>query len=367
MRHILLLMPTHWSAVLGGAEYQAKILAEHLVRSGRFRVTWASRRFADGYRPDGYDIRRIAPHSGLRTRGFFLDHFRLGRLLDELAPDAIYQRVGCAYTGIAARHAVRSGCRMLWHVASDLDVTPIRDWRLRDTLLPFRRLEKMALEYGVRNAPRIVAQTRHQAVLLQKHYGRQAATLVRNFHPPVREEIDKRGPKTVLWIGNLKPAKNPLVFVQLAHAFRDRPDIRFLMMGDPSGDPECAATIAARAAEMPGFRFVGRQTQDEVNALLAQSHLLVNTSHYEGFSNTFIQAWMRQVPVASLNVDPDGLLGQEGMGFCARGDREALKRGAGKWLADDSMREQAGRRAQAYAEAHHSERNIAALIALLES
>ena len=51
-----------------------------------------------------------------------------------------------------------------------------------------------------------------------------------------------------------------------------------------------------------------RLSQAEVNALLEHTDLLVNTSDYEGFSNTFIQAWMRRVPVVSLRVDPDRLL-----------------------------------------------------------
>jgi glycosyltransferase involved in cell wall biosynthesis len=366
MKHIVLLLPTHWAAVLGGAEYQVKILSEHLRATGRVRLTWVCRRIAEDYRPEGYEIRQVAPHTGLRKRGLFLDHFRLGRLLQELAPDAIYQRVGCAYTGIAARYARRSGCRMVWHVASDGDVTPANGWPLRDTLLPFRRLEKAALEYGIRHAPRIVVQTRHQASLLKTHYDRDAAALVRNFHPSAREAIDKSGPWTVLWIGNLKPVKNPLAFVDLAKAFADRSDVRFLMIGDPSGDPECAREIVRRAAEIPGFRFIGKQSQDQVNELLAKSHLLVNTSHYEGFSNTFIQAWMREVHVVSLNADPDGLLETEGLGSCAHGDMAALRSSAGLLMSDPTLWRQCGRRARDYAEANHTERNVQTLLDLLE-
>lgn len=367
MKHIVLLLPTHWAAALGGAEYQAKILSEHLRGAGRFRVTWVCRRIAEDYRPEGYEIRQVAPHSGLRRHGFFLDHFRLGSMLGELAPDAIYQRVGCAYTGIAARYARRSGCRMIWHVASDSDVTPATGWPLRDTLLPFRRMEKAALEYGVRHAPRIVVQTRHQSSLLKTHYRRDAVALVRNFHPPARESLDKGGPWTVLWIGNLKPLKNPLAFVDLADAFRNRRDMRFLMIGDPSGDPACACEIERRAAAMPGFRFIGKQSQDQVNELLASSHLLVNTSRYEGFSNTFIQAWMREVPVVSLNADPDGLLEAERIGFCARGDMAALQSSAGLLMSDAALWRQCGRRARDYAEANHTERNVQTLLDLLEN
>ena len=367
MKHIVLLLPTHWAAALGGAEYQVKILSEHLRATGRVRLTWVCRRIAEDYRPKGYEIRQVAPHSGLRRHGFFLDHFRLGRLLQELAPDAIYQRVGCAYTGIAARYARRSGCRMVWHVASDGDVTPANGWPLRDTLLPFRRLEKAALEYGIRHAPRIVVQTHHQASLLKTHYRRDAIALVRNFHPSAREAIDKSGPWTVLWIGNLKPVKNPLAFVDLAHAFADRNDVRFLMIGDPSGDPACAREIARRAVDLPGFRFLGKLAQDQVNELLATSHLLVNTSYLEGFSNTFIQAWMRQVPVLSLNVDPDQVLEKQEVGICARGNAATLHQALYGLLTDDSRRRRLGHRAQTHAEENHSERNIQTLIGLLDN
>jgi hypothetical protein len=35
---------------------------------------------------------------------------------------------------------------------------------------------------------------------------------------------------------------------------------------------------------------------------------------FEGFSNTFIEAWLRGVPVVSLTEDPDGLIRNRGLG-----------------------------------------------------
>lgn len=365
MKKVAILLPSHWSAIQGGAEYQAKLICQHLVASGRFEVHWLSRRIHPEYRAQGYTTHQIAEHAGLRAKAFFFDHLALSRLLRQIRPDVIYQRVGTAYTGIAARHALQNNSRLIWHVASDMDVTPfnVQGWR-PSTLL--KVIDKRYLEYGVRHAGDIVVQTHDQNRLLGEHYGRQATTLIRNLHPLPAETIDKSGSLTVLWIANLKPNKLPEVFMRLARACLDRPQVRFMMIGEPFPDAAQQRAFESAVAAIPNLSYLGKLPIEEVNALLARSHLFVNTSLVEGFANTFIQAWMRQVPVLSLNVDPDGLLAREGIGFCACGDEAALLRTLREWLADASQREQIGQRAQGYAEAHHSERNIETLLELME-
>jgi len=365
MKKIAILLPFHWSAIQGGAEYQARLICQHLVASGRFEVHWISRHIHPDFQAQGYTTHQIGKRHGLRAKAFFFDHMALSRLLREIHPDVIYQRVGSAYTGIAARHAMQNGCRLIWHVASDMDVTPfnVEEWR---PSTPLKYIDKRHLEYGVRHASDIVVQTHDQNRLLGEHYGRQATTLIRNLHPLPAEIIDKSGSLTVLWISNLKPNKQPEVFMRLARACLDMPWVQFVMIGEPWLDAAQQRTFEHALADIPNLTYLGKLPIEEVNALLARSHLFINTSLVEGFANTFIQAWMRQVPVLSLNVDPDGLLAQEGIGFCARGDEAALMQTMRGLLADASQREQIGQRAQAYAEAHHSERNIQALIDMIE-
>jgi hypothetical protein len=57
---------------------------------------------------------------------------------------------------------------------------------------------------------------------------------------------------------------------------------------------------------------------------IAKSRFLVNTSDVEGFFNTFIQAWMRNTVVLSMNVDVDDTLKDQGLGYFA-GNYDSLR------------------------------------------
>src|SRR5450631_3284923 len=300
----------------GGAEYQISLLIDTLVDSGEYDVHYLTH-FVDARdRPRRYRVSRIGNGGSIPRFGYFMEAKSLYGLLVESRPDIIYQRVACAYTGVCAFYSRRHAVPLVWHVAHDTEVTPQSLDRARNIVR--LRLEKWAVEFGVKHATRIVVQTRHQAHLLQKNYARAADAVVPNFHPPAAETIDKSGPLTVVWIANLKPWKQPEVFVRLANSLSSCSEVRFVIVGAPaptSGNERWRQALMRGIQNTPNLQYVGQKSHAEVNELLARAHIFVNTSVHEGFPNTFIQAWLRDVVVVSLQVDPDHLLDRRGVGI----------------------------------------------------
>lgn len=361
-RRLCIVVPTHWEAFMGGAQYQAKWIVEEAARTNLFEIYYLSRRIREGVKPIDHHIVRIGGAKWLRRFGLLFDARSLWKRLDEIRPEVIYQRVGGAYTGVCASYAARRGARMIWHIAHDDDVTPGAGggrWRK-----PHRLMEKKLLEYGIRKADAVIAQTRYQARLLRKNYGIEAAAVIPNAHPYPRERVSKGTPVKVVWVANWKPEKRPELFIKLAEDLSHRTDARFYMAGSLGSTNQDYSSLVNRAKHLTNLEYLGGISQEQVNALLAEADVFVNTSRGEGFANTFIQAWLRGVPVVSLSVNPDGLLGETGLGFCS-GDYRTLRDDVFKLVTDESIRTRMGRYCTEYATESHSLRNVRQIIELM--
>ncbi len=144
---LCVLTPVHASTFMGGAEYQISCLLDTLVPTGRYEIHYLAAWASTDFQPHGYRIVPVGKGSGDATIRVPHAHLcRVLRLLKEIEPDVIYQRVACGYTGLAAYYARRHAARLIWHVSSDSDVTPGTVDAGRN---PVRRvLEKRSIEYG---------------------------------------------------------------------------------------------------------------------------------------------------------------------------------------------------------------------------
>ncbi len=358
---LCILVPAHWEAHMGGSQYQAKVLIDYLLARYDVDIAYLTMWADPTFIPAGYLIVPFSDRRGLRRYGSFFDVVRLYRALARERPDIILQFVGSVHTGIAALYARRHGCKMIWRVTNDPSVEPATaSWRK-----PHLLLERLFLDFGIRNATLILAQTQYQRARLAETFPNAPVQVLRNFHP-TPPDCGRNGAvvKQVAWVANLKPLKNPGAFLRLARRFAHRSDIRFFMIGDTYDDGDWTKRQLDEIAATPNVDYRGVLSQADVKDVLEHTVLLVNTSDYEGLSNTFIQAWMRRVPVVSLRVDPDQLLSSGGLGVVT-GDEDALYERVAALLADPDRCAAIGSRARRYALEHYAESNLETLARLL--
>lgn len=326
--HVCVMLENHAKARMAGAEYQTLLLTEELARRPGVKVTYVARRIPEGADAEGlsYDLRRIGSDQGIRGRAVFFDAPDLVRALRELKPDVIYQQSRQSYTAACAWYAREAQVPFFFHIAHDFDL----DYRWLTVRLspntPFDFIECVAGIWGLKHASHIIVQTERQGRVLQQRYGRQATAIIRNFQPfPDTLPAKPPGPLKIFWVANLKDWKRPELFVDLAQSFAGRTDLEFIMAGRPTGQRRFEP-LMQRIPTVPNLKYLGELSIAKVNELMSQAALHVNTSSFEGFPNTFLQAWGRGAIVATLAVDPD----EEGMealgiGYCA-GTLERLHR-----------------------------------------
>ena len=184
-----------------------------------------------------------------------------------------------------------------------------------------------------------------------KNYKRHADLVVGNFHPlPDEQRCADSKKKIILWVANIKKFKRPELFASIAKEFTSCDDMQFVMVGRET-DSFCTQI------NLPNLVGVGQVNQEKISEIMNKSYCLVNTSIKEGFSNVFIQAWQRYLPVISLSVDPDDILKKYNIGMCS-GTIVKLKEDLQKIINNPDLRNKMGLNAFIYAQKHHSLKNI---------
>ncbi len=227
----------------------------------------------------------------------------------------------------------RLGIKTILCVASDRDI--LADYRPGNRDLDHNGMPKWKGHFLLATADCIVAQTEYQSNILKQVFGRQSV-LIRN---PVQASsddpqhwlpYDQR--KFILWIGRAdKVNKRPMLFLELAQSC---PDLQFLMIVSCTDDDLFQELQQTRPNNL---MIMGHVPQQRIWDYLNRAQVLVNTSRFEGFPNTFLQSAVTGTPIISLEVDPDGMLTHRGCGICTDGDKILLQKAVVE-LCGDTIR-----------------------------
>jgi glycosyltransferase involved in cell wall biosynthesis len=330
----------------GGVERQTAMLARWLARRGfsTALVVWNEGQPAtteiDGVRV----ISMCASRAGLPGLRFFHPRWTsLARALERADAEVYYHNCAEYITGQVALWCRRHQRRFVYSVASDPECDP------QLPMLPHLR-ERVLFRYGLRRADRIIVQTRQQQMRLRADWGLDSTVLKMpvTCEPAVHGSPPEDRPR-VVWVGRISSEKRLDRLLAIAARL---PHVTFEIAGAVDDGFPAGQSLVAQARTVPNIRVLGQVPRDRMPVLYDGATCLLCTSDYEGFPNTFLEAWTYGVPVVST-VDPDGLLVSEQLGYAAGSDAE-LVRGIERLLTDSGERAAAGRRAQVYVERHHA-------------
>ena len=361
IKKVLFLSNHYFKNNQGGAELQMIYLAEGLAKNG-YEVDFL---FLDKNKEtrsdDVFTLHSIKRFKYIeRVFGDYCYYHQALNKIKEIKPDIIYHRNLGALALPIFHYSKRHNCKTILHIAHQMDVSINIDLSrkvLSDVMNLYLR------KYLIKRFGKIVAQAKYQAKLLKKNFNRETDLIMPNIHPIAQNKIIKQDKLVVLWIANLKPWKQPQVFIDLAKECQDL-DVEFVMIGRDNLGRE-SKFIMEKINRSENLSYLGELPLPEVNKFFRKSHIFVNTSLQEGFPNTFIQAWLREVPVVSLNVDPDNVLVENEIGFHSKTFQQLVE-DIDLLVKDGALRESIARRAKKYAEKEHSFLNLDAFIRLIE-
>ncbi len=212
--------------------------------------------------------------------------------------------------------------------------------------------EKLVDTLDIKNAIAVIAQSNFQRDVLRDRFNVECIVIKNGLSIPP-DGVEKSAKPVVLWVGTISRVKNPEIFVKLAKSL---PNIDFEMVGG-SRDNRIYNYVVEAAKSLPNFKYSGFVAYSNINEYFRRASMLVNTSSIEGFSNTFIQAWANRTPVVSLNVDPDGIIKKESIGFhsCTF---DQLVKDVSTLTTDKQLCRKMGEKARRYIEKEHDIKTI---------
>jgi glycosyltransferase involved in cell wall biosynthesis len=234
---------------------------------------------------------------------------------------------------------------------------------------------------AIRRADAVAAQTRDQQELMRERFGIETRIVPNgiDFARIVPNGIDFAGLEPsngepgydVLWVGSLKPEKQPDALVKIAE---NLPQLSFAIIGGPGSDLRYYEDAVAQLRELPNCSYLGFVPPDRIAPYYGRARLYLNTSIgrgrvslHEGFPNTYLYSWASGTPTCSLHVDPDGAITEHGLGI-VDADLDSLGARIAALLDDGAAYAATRERCRRHVERHHAlEKTWAAFAQLIEA
>lgn len=336
---VVFVMPWHISERGGGAEVQANYLAQELAERG-FRVSYVCQTTISNKVNTFEKIGQVVVHF-IKPSGLFQwqDQNKYLIPLHEIDPDYILQRLSSNVTYVLGEYSAKSNCKFIWFCTDDKN--PFSDFYFSKFKERFTIKSLGVLKYsiialsnkmmdyfrnkGMKQVDIAFTQNDYQKEKLKEYFGLESHRMI-SGHPIPEKSInisERFTNKMILWCANFGAHKRPELFIQLASQMQHT-NYKFVMVGGHS-DVDYVAQLLANKPD--NLTVTGQLNFDLALAYFNEATIFVNTSAPggDGFPNTFVQAWLREVPVISFGFDPDDIIVTNHLGFRVSTIYEAIE------------------------------------------
>lgn len=309
----------HISEAGGGAEVQANYLAKELVSRG-FDVNYICQTHNKSFENqisviDSVKIHWIKKRSA-HTNTSLNDVYNK---IVEIEPDIIIERMSSSFGWPILKVKKKYNVKYIWICTdntSPVKFKTVKKFFKEKPFIKFLYAFKGAIKtdvirfYANKKADIVFTQNNTQSKLLKKNFNKDSFKMISGHpFPKTSISVDSRfKKKTILWCGNLGQYKRPELFLELA---KSMPNIKFIMVG---GHDDKAYLDDLFENKPCNLMTTGRLNFDEALSFFDEATILINTSISEGFSNTYIQAWLRGIPTLVFGADPDDVIKNNDLG-----------------------------------------------------
>lgn len=334
---------------IGGVERQTSLMAKWLVAKGHkvSLLTWVEGSSEDEV-IDGINVIKICPiDSGLPGIRFF--HPRWTGLISAMKradADVYYQNCGEYITGQVAMWCKANNKQFLYSLANDADADP--SFPIMHTLR-----ERWLYKYGLLNADEVIAQTKTQMNSLKKGFDLDSSIMPmpcpgpdNSQYQPLEWYTDK---PTILWAARIHESKRLEILLQVA---AELPEYNFVVGGSPGKEDAYSQGLMDTMSKLDNVTYLGMVARAEMPALYRSSTVFCCSSEYEGFPNTFLEAWSQGLPIVST-FDPDSLIQERKLGLGAT-NKDELVSGIRTLCSDHELWQTHSVNARRYYQENHS-------------
>jgi glycosyltransferase involved in cell wall biosynthesis len=297
----------------GGAEIQLYFLATELAKDKQFEVSFIVGNF--GQKDiEFYQNIKVIKGANLDARDNLVNKFssvlEFNRVLYKTNPDVVFTSCAGASIGMAKFYTNIFRKKHIFRNASSIGVDGVA-------------IKKMGFmgkvyQYGLENADLVLTQNIDDQTILLKTHKKKSVIFKNVFEVPEPQNTVKN---SILWVSRFDTMKNPYLFLELAKKI---PQEKFVMICPKALMFKEWKELENASKEISNLEFIEKVPFEEIQKYFDEAKVFVNTSDFEGYPNTFIQAGKGKTPILSFIVNPDNFISQYNCGYACEGDFEIM-------------------------------------------